>query len=101
MVQERKERKRKEKRESRKERKRREKEISKMQTAKEHITEAPITEDKEDLESLIIRRRKGKMAILDSESTEIAGYAGVQTDKPETIPVLSMLEKNIVADQLA
>ena len=48
-------------------------------------TEALITEDpqvdvledvEEDSEPLITRRRKGKMVILDSESTDTAAYAG-------------------------
>ena len=80
-------------------RKRREWETSQVQKDKEPITEVPITEDvEEDSEPLIVRRRKEKAIILDSESTETVE---VHKDKPESIPILSMLEKNVVADQHA
>ena len=113
-----KQRKRKEKREERKERRRKErKKKSKMQKIqeteevevsepnKEITTEVPpinvledeIVEESEDSTSLRTIRRKGKMVISDSESTDTAGYA-----KPHaSIPLLTMLGKNVVADQVA
>ena len=70
-----------------------------MQKDKEPITEAPITEDvEEDSEPLIIRRRKGKMVVLESKSTDTATYTEAARDQPEFIPMLSMLEKNVVAN---
>ena len=39
------------------------------------------------------------MVVLESESTETATYAEAARDQPEFIPMLSMLEKNVVANQ--
>ena len=50
-------------------------------------------------EALITRRRIGKMIITNSSSTETAGYVKGALNKPETVPILSMLEMNVVADQ--
>ena len=41
------------------------------------------------------------MVILDSESTNAAVHAEPATDQPESIPLLSLLEKNAMADHMA
>ena len=87
---ERKERKRKERKERRESKKRDKRErASQVQKDKEPITEAPVTKDvEEDSEPLILRRRKGKAIILDSESTETTE---AHKDQHASIPILSML----------
>ena len=39
------------------------------------------------------------MVVLESKSTDKAPYAEVARDQPKFIPMLSMLEKNVVANQ--
>ena len=41
------------------------------------------------------------MVILDSESIYIVVYAEAATEQPKSIPLLSLLEKNAVVDQMA
>ena len=55
----------------------------------------------EDSEALKTRKRRGKTIITDSSSTETAGYVKDVLNKPEIVPILSMLEKNAVANQMA
>ena len=67
-------------------------------------TEVPptnILEDETEVEiehvkALKGRKRKGKMIISDSESTETEGYA---KEQGAFIPLLSMVAKNVVADK--
>ena len=63
-----------------------------------NVLEDDIVEELEDSAALRTRRRKGKMVISNSEWTETAGYA-IEADA--SIPLLTMLEKNVVADQVA
>ena len=81
---------------------------SRTNLPKESI-EAPLTETlqadhmledvEEEPEALVTRRRSGKMIIIDNSSTETAGYVKDVSNKPKTIPILSMLEKNVMAGQ--
>ena len=39
--------------------------------------------------------------LIEAPITETAGYVWDVLNKPETVPILSMLEKNAIADQVA
>ena len=69
-------------------------EVAHKEVPVDHLIEDVIEEE----ETLQVRRKRGKMVVSDSESTETERYA---KEQDTSIPLLSMLVKNVVADQAA